>query len=263
MDLRHVLHEQGVLGARRRHREAARGRRLARPDRGDCARRRVLLREALRKRGEPVAGRRVAVQGFGNVGRNLARILADDGATSSSRSPTRGRGPQPGRHRRRRPRSPTRQRHGVARRAARSGIDHERGADRRGVRRPGAVRARARGQRPRTPTGSSAKRDRRGRERPGHPGGRPDPRGPRRPPPPGHPGERGRRGRLVLRVGAGAPGVLLEGGGGEREAERHHDPRVRGDLEHSEERSMPLRQAAYVLAVGRVAEATTIRGLYP
>jgi glutamate dehydrogenase (NAD(P)+) len=39
------------------------------------------IREALRKRGEGVQGRRVAVQGFGNVGRNLAEILAEDGAT--------------------------------------------------------------------------------------------------------------------------------------------------------------------------------------
>jgi glutamate dehydrogenase (NAD(P)+) len=39
------------------------------------------IREALRKRGESVRGRRVAIQGFGNVGRNLALILAADGAT--------------------------------------------------------------------------------------------------------------------------------------------------------------------------------------
>jgi glutamate dehydrogenase (NAD(P)+) len=39
------------------------------------------IREALRKRGETVAGRRVAVQGFGNVGRNLAAILSEDGAS--------------------------------------------------------------------------------------------------------------------------------------------------------------------------------------
>jgi glutamate dehydrogenase (NAD(P)+) len=39
------------------------------------------IREALRKRDEGVQGRRVAVQGFGNVGRNLAEILAEDGAT--------------------------------------------------------------------------------------------------------------------------------------------------------------------------------------
>jgi glutamate dehydrogenase (NAD(P)+) len=37
------------------------------------------IREALRKQGERVEGRRVAIQGFGNVGRNLAVILADQG----------------------------------------------------------------------------------------------------------------------------------------------------------------------------------------
>jgi glutamate dehydrogenase (NAD(P)+) len=39
------------------------------------------IREALRKDGHEVAGRRVAIQGFGNVGRNLAVILADQGAS--------------------------------------------------------------------------------------------------------------------------------------------------------------------------------------
>jgi glutamate dehydrogenase (NAD(P)+) len=39
------------------------------------------VREAIRKRGEQVVGLRVAVQGAGNVGSNVARILADDGAT--------------------------------------------------------------------------------------------------------------------------------------------------------------------------------------
>jgi len=39
------------------------------------------IREALRKEGREVAGRRVAIQGFGNVGRNLALILADQGAS--------------------------------------------------------------------------------------------------------------------------------------------------------------------------------------
>jgi glutamate dehydrogenase (NAD(P)+) len=38
------------------------------------------VREAMRKRGERVEGRRVAIQGFGNVGRNLAAILDGDGA---------------------------------------------------------------------------------------------------------------------------------------------------------------------------------------
>ena len=40
VDLRHVLDEQGPLGARRRHRQAARDRRVARPAGGDRARRR-------------------------------------------------------------------------------------------------------------------------------------------------------------------------------------------------------------------------------
>ena len=39
------------------------------------------VREALRKQDLSIQGRRVAVQGFGNVGANLALILADQGAT--------------------------------------------------------------------------------------------------------------------------------------------------------------------------------------
>jgi glutamate dehydrogenase (NAD(P)+) len=39
------------------------------------------IREALRKEGHEVAGRRVVIQGFGNVGRNLAVILAEQGAS--------------------------------------------------------------------------------------------------------------------------------------------------------------------------------------
>ena len=42
LDLRHVLDEQGPLGARRRHRQAAQRRRLARPAGGDRARRPLL-----------------------------------------------------------------------------------------------------------------------------------------------------------------------------------------------------------------------------
>ncbi|HSK15258.1 MAG TPA: Glu/Leu/Phe/Val dehydrogenase [Gaiellaceae bacterium] len=38
------------------------------------------VREALRRKDRPVQGSRVAIEGFGNVGRNLGRILARDGA---------------------------------------------------------------------------------------------------------------------------------------------------------------------------------------
>ena len=48
------------------------------------------IREALRKRNERVQGKRVAIQGFGNVGSNLALILAADGATIVGLSDSRG-----------------------------------------------------------------------------------------------------------------------------------------------------------------------------
>ena len=48
------------------------------------------IREALRKRGQSVQGRRVVVQGFGNVGRNMASILVEDGATVIALSDSRG-----------------------------------------------------------------------------------------------------------------------------------------------------------------------------
>ena len=53
VDLRHVLDEQGPLGARRRHRQAADDRRLARPRRGDRARRALLHPRRRREAGRP------------------------------------------------------------------------------------------------------------------------------------------------------------------------------------------------------------------
>ena len=52
----------------------------------------------------------------------------------------------------------------------------------------------------------------------------------RRAHPPGHPRQRRRRRRLVLRVGAGAAGVLLARGRGQREAPRHRRARLRGGV---------------------------------
>jgi glutamate dehydrogenase (NAD(P)+) len=48
------------------------------------------VREALRKQDLSIEGRRVAVQGFGNVGSNLALILAGQGATIVGLSDSRG-----------------------------------------------------------------------------------------------------------------------------------------------------------------------------
>ncbi len=48
------------------------------------------VREALRKQDVSIEGRKVAVQGFGNVGSNLALILADQGATIVALSDSQG-----------------------------------------------------------------------------------------------------------------------------------------------------------------------------
>ena len=48
------------------------------------------VREALRKQDVSIEGRKVAVQGFGNVGSNLALILADQGATIVALSDSSG-----------------------------------------------------------------------------------------------------------------------------------------------------------------------------
>jgi glutamate dehydrogenase (NAD(P)+) len=48
------------------------------------------VREALRKQDVSIEGRKVAVQGFGNVGSNLALILADQGAVIIALSDSRG-----------------------------------------------------------------------------------------------------------------------------------------------------------------------------
>ena len=82
VDVRHLLDEQGPLRARRRHRQAAHDRRLARPRGGDRARG-ALLRPggAAEDRPQLRRPRPIAVQGFGNVGSFLAKFLAEAGST--------------------------------------------------------------------------------------------------------------------------------------------------------------------------------------
>ncbi|MET1009881.1 MAG: Glu/Leu/Phe/Val dehydrogenase [Gaiellaceae bacterium] len=220
-----------------------------------------VLREALRKRGEPVAGRRVAVQGFGNVGRNLARILADDGAVVVGLSDSAGGVHNP---------AGIDVDGAIAHKAAHGALAGLPGAEsltneeligvecdvlapcalEHAVNAENADRVRAKvivegANGPVTPEADRILED---------------------------------RGVLLL------PDILANAGGVVvsyfewvqglqeyfwKEAEvnaKLNDIMTRAFAETwsiSEQRSIPLRQAAYVCAVGRVAEATTIRGLYP
>ena len=80
VDLRYLLDERRPLGARRRHGQAARDRRLGRTRRRDRARlRSTASAPRSRSRARASHDTRVAIQGFGNVGSNLAGLLAEEG----------------------------------------------------------------------------------------------------------------------------------------------------------------------------------------
>ncbi len=187
-----------------------------------------VLRGAARKRSLSLDGATAAVQGFGNVGSYLARFLVQDGAKVVAISDSAGGVHNP---------------NGIdveaafARKRETGSIGGLPGTDPDLQRRPAAARRRrARAVRARAGDlgverqPGQGQDHRGGSERARHPGCGRDSRAERRPHPPGHPRERRRRDRLVLRVGAGPPGVLLEGGRGEREAERHRHARVQRDM---------------------------------
>ena len=90
VDLRHLLDEQGVLRARRRHRQAALDRRLARSRGGDRAGRLYCIQALSTKQGRRLSEYSVAIQGFGNVGSNLARLLHSEGAKVVAVSDSQG-----------------------------------------------------------------------------------------------------------------------------------------------------------------------------
>ena len=186
------------------------------------------IEEVLREESRALDGIRVAVQGAGNVGAHLARMLAEEGATVIAISNSRG---------------------GIVKtdgldvpavlafKGETGGFEGYRGADAItneelllldcDILAPCALEQVIH-------AGNAAQVKARiiceGANGPVTPVCRRDPRGPRRPRAPGRPGERGRRRRLLLRVGTGAAGVLLEGGGGQRAAERHRHARLPGDV---------------------------------
>ena len=185
-------------------------------------------RDAIAKQNRSLADLRVAVQGFGNVGSYFAKFVAEDGApvVAISDSTTALYNPN-----------------GIDVQAA---IAHKRetgslaglkGAEEItneelllvdcDILAPCALEQVITEENAVTGQGED---DRRGRKRADHACRRRDPRGHGRPRPSGHPRQRRRRDRVVLRVGSGPPGVLLEGGRGEREAQRHRHEGLRRDL---------------------------------
>ena len=82
LDLRHLLDEQGPLRPRRRHRQAARDRRLARPRGGDRARR------ALRDRRRARRGGQAASTGCASSCRASATSAATSRGCCTSRAPS-------------------------------------------------------------------------------------------------------------------------------------------------------------------------------
>ena len=202
------------------------------------------LEETLTRRGVAIEGLRIAIQGFGNVGSLFAKFAADAGATIVAVSDSGGGRAAAGgldvaallAHK-----AARRPDVGVRRRRGRL----ERGAARARLRRARAVRARARAhrgqRRPRSRRRSCSRaRTARRRRRPT--------RSSRRPASVVIPdvlanARRGRR--LVLRMGAGAAGALLDGERGERAAPADRLERLPRDLG-------PPRGAGHLDAPGRL-----------
>ena len=230
----------------RGHRQADRHRRLAGPRRGDRARRdasspaRLLATAA-----SPFEGATVAVQGFGNVGTVAARLLAAAGAqrrspsairTAASTTPTASTS----RPLRSTPSGPARSSASPAASAITNDELLELPCDildpRRAWRARSPSRTRERIQArdrsskrangPTTPDADGILRDRGIYRRPRHPR------------------QRRRRHRLLLRVGAGPAGVLLDRGGSQRQDGADHDRRLRADHRHRRRSTRPTCASA-------------------
>ena len=214
--------------------------------------------DAATRIGLPLAGARVAIQGFGNVGEATARLLAERGARIVAITDIGG------------------------------GVRDDDGLDLRRLRRfaeetgsiagaPGTrpidnaellalevdilVLAALEGQlteRQRAPRAGSHRG--RGGQRPDDAGGGPDPRGRRRGRHPRHPVQRRWRRRQLLRMGPEPRGHGLDRIRGRDAPGAHDDHGRRGGLGARDRRRIGLRLAAHVIAVDRVAAATSLRG---
>ena len=80
---------------------------------------------------------------------------------------------------------------------------------------------------------------------------------------PGHPVQRGRRGGVVLRVGAGFAEFFLDGDGGDGQAVPDFGRGLHAGDGFSRKQKTSMRMAALSLGIKRVQEAKRIRGLFP
>ncbi len=177
------------------------------------------------KQGKRVSDCSVAIQGFGNVGSNLARLLHLEGATVIAVSDSRG-----GVHNPNGIDVPAALAHKQERGTLEGLANAEPVTNEELVELPCDILAPCALEQIITEENAERVRatvDMRGGQRSGHTCGGRDSRGSRHSRASRCPRERGRRRGLVLRMGAGSPGVLLARGGSERKAARHRRQGVR------------------------------------
>ena len=261
LDLRHLLDERRPLRARRRHRQAARRRGVGRPGRGDRPGRPQLHPDRAPEGGAPLPGHAGRDPGIRDRRPQPRRAPGRGGRPRRRAVGLEGRRREQVRHRRPR-RRPAQVGARRARRPARHGGCDERGAHRVRVRRARAGCARAGDQR-RERAPHPRAHDLRGGERPDDARGGRDPRGPWHLRAPRRARERRRGGRSYFEWVQGLQEYFWK----EYEVNAKLNDIVVRAFEETwaarERFSTSMRTAAYGLAVQRVAEATTTRGLYP
>ena len=206
------------------------------------------------------SGAKVAIQGFGRVGMTVAEELAEIGAIVIGIADDREAVAKRRNRREARRRVDARARRHP--RAARHGAAHE----------GGAVRARLRHPRPRRPAGRGDRREcgldprrHRGRDRQWRhdPGSRPHPPRQRRDRHPGHHLHSGRHGPGHFEWVQDMQAFFWTEDEITAQMDRIVDSAMAGIQAMAETEKIDLRSAAMMVAVARVADATSLRGLYP